>query len=49
MEAGISVELHSFPGTFHGSSTLTTAAFSRRAHQELLVALLRGLGVEGPA
>ncbi|HEV7526568.1 MAG TPA: alpha/beta hydrolase [Acidimicrobiia bacterium] len=46
MEAGVSVELHSYPGTFHGSSTVTTAAVSRRAHQELLVALRRGLGIE---
>ena len=45
MEAGVSVELHTFPGTFHGSATVTTAAVSRRAHVELLVALRRGLGV----
>jgi acetyl esterase/lipase len=47
MEAGVSVELHTYPGTFHGSSFVTTAAVSRRAHQELLVALKRGLGIEG--
>jgi len=46
MEAGVSVELHTFPGTFHGSAAVTGAAVSRRAHQELLVALRRGLGVE---
>ena len=46
MEAGVSVELHSYPGTFHGSATVTTAAVSRRAHRELLVALGRGLGVD---
>lgn len=46
MEAGVSVELHTFPGTFHGSATVTTAAVSRRAHQELLVVLRRALGVE---
>jgi acetyl esterase len=46
MEAGVSVELHSFPGTFHGSATVATAAVSRRAHHELLVALRRGLGVD---
>lgn len=44
MEAGVSVELHSYPGTFHGSAAVPTAAVSRRAHQELLVALGRGLG-----
>ena len=46
MEAGVSVELHTFPGTFHGSAAVTGAAVSRRAHQELLVALRRGLGVK---
>ena len=46
MEAGVSVELHTFPGTFHGSAAVTGAAVSRRAHLELLVALRRGLGVE---
>jgi acetyl esterase/lipase len=46
LEAGVSVELHTFPGTFHGSAAVTGAAVSRRAHQELLVALRRGLGVE---
>jgi acetyl esterase/lipase len=45
MEAGVSVELHSFPGTFHGSAMIPTAAVSRRASAELMVALRRGLGV----
>jgi acetyl esterase/lipase len=45
MEAGVSVELHSFPGTFHGSGVVTTAAVSRRAQTELMEALRRGLGV----
>jgi acetyl esterase len=44
MEAGVSVELHAYPGTFHGSAVVPTAAVSRRASQELLVALARGLG-----
>jgi acetyl esterase/lipase len=44
MEAGVSVELHSFPGTFHGSVLIPTARVSKRANQELLVALARGLG-----
>jgi acetyl esterase/lipase len=47
MEAGVTVELHSFPGTFHGSAALPTAAVSRRASHELLVALRRGLRVDG--
>jgi acetyl esterase/lipase len=45
MEAGVSVELHSFPGTFHGSAVVTTAAVSKRASAEMFVALRRGLGV----
>lgn len=43
LQAGVQVELHSFPGTFHGSSMVPTAAVSRRASEELLVALERGL------
>jgi acetyl esterase/lipase len=45
MQAGVSVELHTFPGTFHGSAVMTSAAVSRRAAAELLVALRRGLAV----
>jgi acetyl esterase/lipase len=45
MEAGVSVELHSFPGTFHGSAAVPTAAVSKRGHKELMGALARGLGV----
>lgn len=45
LEAGVSVELHTFPGTFHGSALLPTAAVSRRAGEELVVALRRGLRV----
>jgi acetyl esterase/lipase len=43
MEAGVSVELHSFPGTFHGSGLVTSAAVSRRGGEELLTVLRRGL------
>jgi acetyl esterase/lipase len=43
--AGVSVELHSYPGTFHGSALIPTAAVSRRSHDELMTALRRGLGV----
>lgn len=46
LQAGVSVELHSFPGTFHGSALIPTAAVSRRGEAELLVALRRGLGVD---
>ena len=31
LQAGVSVELHQFPGTFHGSALVTTAAVSKRA------------------
>lgn len=46
MEAGVAVELHSFPGTFHGSGLVVTAAVSRRAQEELLGVLRRGLLVD---
>jgi acetyl esterase/lipase len=46
MEAGVSVELHSYPGTFHGSGVMATAAVSRRASREMMVALARGLRVD---
>jgi acetyl esterase/lipase len=43
MEAGVSVELHSYPGTFHGSALMTSAAVSRRGTAEMMIALRRGL------
>ena len=49
MEAGVSVELHCFPGTFHGSALVTTAEVSRRANRELLDVLRRGLRASGGA
>ena len=45
LEAGVTVELHSFPGTFHGSTLIPTAEVSRRSHAELMTALRRGLRV----
>jgi acetyl esterase/lipase len=45
MEAGVPVELHTFPGTFHGSSLFTHAAVSQRQEKEMLEVLRRGLGV----
>ncbi|OZF42034.1 alpha/beta hydrolase [Rhodococcus sp. 14-2470-1a] len=41
--AGVSVELHSFPGTFHGSSLVATAEVSIRSRAEAMNALGRGL------
>jgi acetyl esterase/lipase len=49
MQAGVSVELHTFPGTFHGSAVMTSAAVSRRAAAELMGALRRGLKVSEAA
>lgn len=43
LRAGVSVELHSFPGTFHGSAMITTAETSKRGRSEALAALRRGL------
>jgi hypothetical protein len=47
LQAGVSVELHQFAGTFHGSALVTSATVSRRAAQEASVVLRRGLGVPG--
>ena len=46
LRAGVSVELHQFPGTFHGSALVMTAAVSRRAQREASLVLRRALGVE---
>ncbi len=39
--AGVSCELHSFPGTFHGSGVFATAEVSRREHAEMIAVLRR--------
>jgi acetyl esterase/lipase len=39
LEAGVSVELHNYPGTFHGSAVAMKAAVSKRAGAELVTAL----------
>ena len=46
LQAGVSVELHQFPGTFHGSALVTTAAVSKRAQRESALVLRQALGVE---
>ncbi len=43
LQAGVSVELHSYAGTFHGSGLLPSAEPSRRNAAEVLGALARGL------
>ncbi len=46
LHAGVSVELHQFPGTFHGSALVAAAMVSKRANQEANVVLRRALGVD---
>jgi acetyl esterase/lipase len=43
LQAGVSVELHSYPGTFHGSALLPTAEPSRRNMEEVFGVLARRL------
>lgn len=45
LRAGVSVELHLFPGTFHRSVVVADAAVSRRQAAETLRALRGGLGL----
>ena len=44
LQAGVSVEIHTFPGTFHGSGMAAHADVSRRAVQELTEVLGIALG-----
>lgn len=46
LAAGVQVELHSYPGTFHGSSLVATAAVSKRMAVEQQHVLRRALGVD---
>jgi acetyl esterase/lipase len=48
LRAGVSVELHQFPGTFHGSALVTSAAISVRAQNEANIVLRRALGSPDP-
>lgn len=43
LEAGVPVELHTYPGTFHGSTLIETAAISQRIKAEILDVLRQGL------
>jgi len=43
LEAGVSVEVHSFAGTFHGSALVTGARVSQRSAREAMEALGRAL------
>jgi acetyl esterase/lipase len=48
LEAGVAVELHVFPGTFHGSVVAEQATVTRRERAEQIVVLRRALGVDVP-
>jgi acetyl esterase/lipase len=43
LQAGVPVELHSFPGTFHGSGVIATAAVTQRNAREVVESLRRAL------
>lgn len=43
LQAGVSVELHSSPGTFHGSQVIADAAVTQRENTEMMVVLRRAL------
>jgi acetyl esterase/lipase len=45
LQAGVSVELHTFPGTFHGSGLALQATVSQRAAQEMVDVLGAALAV----
>jgi acetyl esterase len=46
LQAGVNVELHSFPGTFHGSEMMAHAKVTQRGMEEGLNALRRGLSLD---
>ena len=46
MQAGVATELHSFPGTFHGSALFSTAQVSQRESVEMFAVLRRALHIE---
>ncbi len=43
LQAGVPVELHSYPGTFHGSALMPSAQVSQRNAKEVIEALRRAL------
>ncbi|HEX4216834.1 MAG TPA: alpha/beta hydrolase [Acidimicrobiales bacterium] len=48
LQAGVTVELHVYPGTFHGASAIPGTAFARLLQAETIAALRRGLGLGSP-
>lgn len=47
LAAGVSTELHAFPGTFHGSGLAVEAQVSKRVASEARLALRRGVSQDG--
>jgi acetyl esterase len=43
LQAGVSVELHAYPGTFHGAAAVPTAAVCKRMTSDMVGALERAL------
>jgi acetyl esterase/lipase len=43
LAAGVTVELHLFPGTFHGSALIQHAAISQREQTEMVTVLRQAL------
>jgi acetyl esterase len=48
LQAGVSVELHQWPGTFHGSLAVLSADVSKRQIAELVAVLRRALAGKAP-
>lgn len=46
LSAGVSTEIHCYPGTFHGSSMVVDAALSKHGVTNMFTALARGLCVD---
>lgn len=47
LQAGVAVELHAYPGTFHGSSRIVEAEVSRRASRDSIDSIRRALNPSG--
>jgi acetyl esterase len=46
LRAGVTAELHSFPGTFHGSALFTNTRISQRESAEMFAVLRRALRID---